>query len=127
MRVVRFLSVLAVLVCLCDLSHGADFFIWDGDQNHNSGLELRATLVRAGYDGAYDTTIAPYLGSLPNYRAIFLCMGVFPLYGDLTEEPVAVESLVSYLTNYDSTNIYLEGGQEWTLNRYHNLNPYFNI
>ncbi len=127
MKTYRFLSLMTALLCLCSPTQAADFLIWDVDGNHNSGPAIREALVGARYGGLYDTTITPYLGSLPDYRAIFICTGVFPNYYDLSLEPVAVDSLVSYLTNYDSTNIYLEGGNAWLLCRHHDLNPYFNI
>ncbi len=127
MKVFGLLIVLVALVLSFGLCRAADFLIWDVDGNHNSGPAIRGALLGAGYSGDYTTSITPYLGSLPNYRAIFICTGVFPDYYDLSGEAVAVDSLVSYLTNYDSTNIYLEGGNAWLVCRHHDLNPYFNI
>ncbi len=111
MRVVWFLSILVVLGSWCGLS-AAPFLVWDLDGNQNSGPEIYSALVAAGHSGDYDTTITPYLSSLTNYCAIFICVGVQPDDEWLGNYPVAVDSLVSYLTNHDG-KIYMEGGDTW--------------
>lgn len=127
MRLIGLFFSLAILVWPLPPSRAADFLVWDLDLNTNSGPVIESTLVTAGYVGQYTTDIGPYLGSLPAYRAIFICLGVWPNNQSLALHPVAVDSLVSYLINHVETSIYMEGGETWYFDPPTALHPYFMI
>jgi hypothetical protein len=128
------MKIIKLFLCLAVLSFSPvnliaqvnDYLIWDPDQSHNSGPVLDWFLIDAGYNGDYTTDITPYLGSLANYKAIFICLGRSPNNYILTNGEI-VDSLVSYLVNHDSTNLYVEGRETWYEDLPTILHPYFHI
>ena len=115
-------------VALAILAHSdsssARFLIWDADSNANSGPVIRTALYGASYEGDYTTDINPYLDSLSNYCAIFICLGVYDSRFVLTPGPI-VDSLVVYLDS--GGKIYMEGGDTWAYDSTTALHSYFKI
>ncbi|TET43805.1 T9SS type A sorting domain-containing protein [candidate division TA06 bacterium] len=115
-------------VALAILAHSdsssARFLIWDADGNTNSGPAIRTTLYGASYEGDYTTDINPYLDSLSNYCAIFICLGVYDQNYVLAPGPI-VDSLSAYLNG--GGKIYMEGGDTWAYDTPTALHGYFNI
>ena len=120
--------VIICSVALAILAHSdsssARFLIWDADSNANSGPVIRTALYGASYEGDYTTDINPYIDSLSNYCAIFICLGVHDSRFVLTPGPI-VDSLVGYLNA--GGKIYMEGGDTWAYDTTTALHPYFKI
>ncbi|TET45304.1 hypothetical protein E3J62_07750 [candidate division TA06 bacterium] len=118
------LLVLAVLLGSGIASAQTDFLIWDADLNANSGPAIETALTSKGFQGIYTTDINPYLGSLTDYCAIFICLGVYDLNYALSPGAI-VTALTSYLDN--NGKIYMEGGDTWAYDTPTALHAYFNI
>jgi len=103
---------------------GGDFFIWDPDENHSSGPKINAALIAAGYKGDYSTTVTDYLEILKAYKAIFICLGVYPNNYVLSNGQI-VDSLCSFLSS--GGRIYMEGADTWFYDTQTSLHPYFHI
>ena len=120
--------IIILSVALAILAHSdsssARFLIWDADSNANSGPVIRTALYGASYEGDYTTDINPYIDSLSNYCAIFICLGVHDSRFVLTPGPI-VDSLVGYLNA--GGKIYMEGGDTWAYDTTTALHPYFKI
>ena len=118
------LSILVVLLGFGVASAQTDFLIWDADGNANSGPVIETTLLSKGFQGVYTTDINPYLGSLTDYCAIFICFGVYD-----SAYALAPGAIVTALTGYLDNNgkIYMEGGDTWAYDTPTALHAYFNI
>jgi hypothetical protein len=99
MRLTTLLLTGALLIGCLAASQAQQFLVWDLDPNVNSGPVIDASLHGNGYYGHYTTTLTPYLGTLPNYRSVWICLGAWPNNVWLGLYPQEVDSLVSYLTN----------------------------
>ena len=118
------LSILAVLLGSGIASAQTDFLIWDADSNANSGPAVETALTSKGFDGVYTTDINPYLATLTDYCAIFICLGVYD-----STYALSAGAIVTALTGYLDANgkIYMEGGDTWAYDTPTALHPYFNI
>jgi hypothetical protein len=125
-KLVAVFSTLAIILGFGVASAQTDYLIWDLDGNNNSGPVIRNALTAKGYSGVYDTTLTPYIGNLSNYCAIWICLGIAFDNDFLSPGSPEVDSLVSYLVNFNGT-IYLEGGDTWTIDPVTALHPFFNI
>ena len=103
---------------------GGDFLVWDPDDNHSSGPKIRQALVDAGYHGEYSTTISDYLDILSAFKAVFVCLGVYPNNYVLPNGYI-VDSLIAFINN--GGRLYMEGADTWVYDNQTNLHPYFNI
>lgn len=104
---------LGILFLYFQKSESKDYLIWDSEKsNHReSGRALRIAFQERGYLGDYSTQIAPYLDSLSNYCAIFVCLGTYPDNTVLYDTMEVVSSLVNFLDR--GGNLYIEGGETW--------------
>ncbi len=103
---------------------GGDFFIWDADENLSSGVKIKTALEAAGYIGDYSTNIGDYLEILKAFKAVFICLGVYPSNYVLSNGQI-VDSLCSFLNS--GGRIYMEGADTWKYDSPTNLHPYFKI
>ncbi len=103
---------------------GGDFLVWDPDDNHSSGPKIRQALENAGYRGEYSTSISDYLDMLFAFKAVFVCLGVYPNNYVLSNSSI-VDSLIAFLNN--GGRLYMEGADTWVYDQQTNLHPYFNI
>ena len=115
---------MAFLLSSGTASAQTDFLIWDADGNVNSGPGIRSALFGAGYEGVYTTDINPYLATLSDYCAIFICLGIYDQTYVLTPG-ATVNALTSYLDN--NGRIYMEGGDTWAYDAPTALHAYFNV
>jgi hypothetical protein len=109
---------------LLKIGVGGDFLIWDPDENHSSGPKIKDALESSGYKGDYSTQIYDYLDILGAYRAIFICLGVWPNNCVLTDGYI-VDSLCQFLD--EGGRIYMEGADTWAFDQPTNLHSYFHI
>jgi hypothetical protein len=101
-----------------------EFLIWDPDENHSSGPVIKDALEAAGYVGEYSHNLTDYFGELSFFRAIFICLGVYP-HNYVLKNGLIVDSLCSFLDK--GGRIYMEGGDTWTYDAPTDLHPYFQI
>jgi len=103
---------------------GGDFLIWDPDENYSSGPKIKIALEASGYTGEYSTTLSDYLDILRAFKAVFICLGVWPNNKVLSGGQF-VDSLCSFLDN--GGRIYMEGADTWAYDSPTTLHSYFNI
>jgi len=95
----------------------------DLDPNHNSANKIMAAIQQWNIGVEYSPDIP---ADLAIYKAIFLCLGIYPQNHILS--PAEAAMFVSYL-NAGGT-MYMEGGDTWYFDQqYHptSLHPMFNI
>lgn len=103
---------------------GGDFLVWDPDENHSSGPKIRQALEDAGYRGEYSTSISDYLDILSAFKAVFVCLGVYPNNYVLSNGYI-VDSLVAFVSS--GGRMYMEGADTWVYDQQTTLHPYFHI
>ncbi len=103
---------------------GGDFLVWDPDENHSSGPQIKQALDAAGYLGEYTTNISSYLDILGAFDALFICLGVYP-NNYVLPNGNTVDSLVAFLN--EGGRMYMEGADTWAYDQPSNLHPYFKI
>jgi hypothetical protein len=103
---------------------GGDFLVWDADDNHTSGPKIRQALEDAGYRGEYCTSITDYLDILGAFRAVFVCLGIYPNNYVLPNGYV-VDSLCAFLNG--GGRIYMEGSDTWAYDPQTSLHTFFYI
>jgi len=91
---------------------GGDYLVWDPDPNHSSGPLIKQTLDSLRYDGVYTTSLLDYLEELADFKAVFVCAGIYNTTAVISDGSAEAESLASYLVNRGG-NLYLEGGDIW--------------
>jgi hypothetical protein len=103
---------------------GGDFLVWDPDGNCSSGPKVRDALIASGYRGDYSTSISGYIDILTAYKAIFICLGVWPGNYRLNDGNI-VDSLCNFLN--EGGRLYMEGADTWAFDQPTSLHAYFHI
>ncbi|MGQ9665568.1 MAG: T9SS type A sorting domain-containing protein [bacterium] len=86
-----------------------DYLVWNPDPTPTPGQAMHTILTSLGYNGLYATTLPTT--DLNMYRAILVCLGIYPnnyVIGNSSQEASA---LVNYTNN--GGRLYLEGGDVW--------------
>ena len=94
--------------------------ICDFDKNHNSAPSILKDMKDAGASADYITSLPD---DITNYKAVFLCLGVFPEYHTLTE--TEGQFFADYLLQ--GGNLYVESGSLWFFNDETALQPLMNV
>lgn len=94
--------------------------IVDFDKNHNSAPSIQEDMKNAGASADYITTLPE---DITGYKAVFLCLGVFPDYHKLTE--TEGQFFADYLLQ--GGNLYVESGSLWFFNDETALQPMMNV
>jgi hypothetical protein len=110
-------------ICL-KVGVGGDFLVWDPDENQTSGPKIKQALLDAGYRGEYSTALSPYLDILPAFKAVFICLGVYP-NNYVLSNGYMVDSLCAFLNR--GGRIYMEGADTWAYDQQTDLHAYFFI
>jgi len=103
------------------------YILWNVDPTAEPGVAMDSILSDLGYTGEY-TTILPASADLAMYRAIFVCVGIYPSNYVITTGSPEAAALEDYLTA--GGNVYLEGGDVWyydPLGSGYNFCPLFGI
>jgi len=103
------------------------YMVWNPDPTAGPGMVMDDILSNLGYTGDY-TTILPESADLEMYRAIFVCVGIYPSNYVITSNSPEAAALEDYLTA--GGNLYLEGGDVWyfdPLGSGYNFCPLFGI
>ena len=103
------------------------YMIWNADPTAGPGMVMDNILSDLGYTGEYQT-ILPASADLAMYRAIFVCVGIYPSNYVITTTSPEAAALEDYLTA--GGNLYLEGGDVWyfdPLGSGYNFCPLFGI
>jgi hypothetical protein len=103
------------------------YILWNADPTAGPGTAMDSILTDLGYTGEY-TTILPASADLAMYRAIFVCVGIYPSNYVITAGSPEAAALEDYLTA--GGNMYLEGGDVWyydPLGSGYNFCPLFGI
>ncbi len=85
------------------------YLVWNPDPTPAPGQAMHNILTSLGYSGLYATALPT--SDLDMYRAILVCVGVYPnnyVIGALSQE---AQLLVDYVNN--GGRLYLEGGDVW--------------
>lgn len=104
-----------------------NYLVWNPDPTPSSGQTIDSVLASLDYSGDYFTSLAPGV-DLEVYKAIFVCVGVYPNKYVLVKGSDEANDLVDYLTN--GGRMYLEGGDVWCYDPSHggyNFGPLFGI
>ena len=83
--------------------------ICDLDKNHNSAQKIMSDLKAAGASAEYSDFIPE---NINDFDAIFLCLGIFPDYHDVSEEEGQI--FADYLNQ--GGKLYMESGSFWYFN-----------
>jgi len=103
------------------------FMVWNPDPTAGPGMALDSILSDLGYTGNY-ATLLPASADLEMYRAIFVCVGIYPSNYVITNTSPEAAAIEDYLTA--GGNVYLEGGDVWyydPLGSGYNFCPLFGI
>jgi hypothetical protein len=101
--------------------------IWNVDPTAAPGMAMDSILTGLGYTGNYSTSLLTET-DLDMYRALFVCVGIFPSNYVITSSSPEAAALVDYLAA--GGNMYLEGGDVWyydPLGSGYNFCPLFGI
>lgn len=85
------------------------YLVWNPDPTAAPGQTMHTILTSLGYSGLYSTTLPTT--DLGMYRAILVCVGIYPnnyVIGAASQEAAA---LVNYVNS--GGRLYLEGGDVW--------------
>jgi hypothetical protein len=85
------------------------YLIWNPDPTPTPGMTMHTVLTALGYNGNYSTTLSTE--NLEMYRAIFVCVGIYPSNYVITDGSPEATALVNYVNA--GGNMYLEGGDVW--------------
>lgn len=86
------------------------YLIWNADPTPAPGVLVNNTLTNLGYVGNITTTL-PAAAELEIYRALFVCVGIYPYNHTIPSASPEAAAIVSYIN--DGGNVYLEGGDVW--------------
>ncbi len=91
-------------------ARGGDYLIWELDPTPITGSVLQQIFDSQGLVGFYTTDLAEYLPDLPNFKSVWIMVGMYPNNERIPDGPEA-QALVQYLEN--GGRVYLEGGDVW--------------
>ena len=94
--------------------------VCDLDGNHNSSPALLQDLSNLGASADYNTSIPE---NISDYKAVFLCLGIFPNFHELSWEEG--EAFANYLEQ--GGRMYIESGSLWYYNEDTPLHEMLNI
>jgi len=103
------------------------YMVWNVDPTAAPGMAMDSILTELGYTGNYSTNLLTDT-DLEMYRALFVCVGIYPSNYVITSTSPEAAALVDYLTA--GGNMYLEGGDVWyydPLGSGYNFCPLFGI
>jgi hypothetical protein len=86
------------------------YLVWNPDPTPTSGQIIDSLLRTLNYNGVI-TTALPTRGALDMYRAIFVCLGIFPNNKVIAATSPEAQALAEYLSA--GGRLYLEGGDVW--------------
>lgn len=87
-----------------------DYLVWNPDPTPYSGQAIDSLLHDLDYTGIITTTL-PNRSALDIYRAVFVCLGIYPNNQVITPTSAEAATLVAYANS--GGRIYLEGGDVW--------------
>jgi len=93
-----------------------DYLIWNPDPTPLPGQTIDSVLTSLGYTGI-DTMVLPN-SDFMIYRAMFICLGVYPQKHIIYDTSYEASLIVDYLN--ESGHVYLEGGDVWFFDPYYN-------
>jgi len=103
------------------------YYIWNPDPTPTPGENCHTLLSNLGYIGDYGTSLTQ---DLSLYRAVFVCVGIFPNNYVIDNNSPEAARLVDFLENQDG-RMYLEGGEVWyydpLFNDGYDFGPLFDI
>jgi len=105
-----------------------DYLVWNPDPTPSSGEIIDSILMSLGFTGDYSTDLISRNTELDVYKAIFVCVGVYPNKYIIERTSDEANALVDYLFN--GGRMYLEGGDVWcydALQSGYNFNALFGI
>ncbi len=85
------------------------YLVWNPDQTPTPGQNMHTILTSLGYSGLYSTTLPTT--DLGMYRAIFVCVGIYPYNYVIGASSQEASALVNYVNS--GGRLYLEGGDVW--------------
>jgi len=85
------------------------YLVWNPDPTAAPGQAIHTILSSMGYSGLYSTTLPTT--DLSIYRAILVCVGIFPNNYVMSASSPEATALVNYANN--GGRLYLEGGDVW--------------
>ena len=91
-------------------ARGGDYLIWELDPTPITGPVLQQIFNDMGLVGFYTTDITEYLPDLPNFKSVWITVGMFSNNERIPPGPVA-DAIVAYLQG--GGRVYLEGGDVW--------------
>ncbi|MEO0160770.1 MAG: T9SS type A sorting domain-containing protein [candidate division WOR-3 bacterium] len=103
-----------------------DYLVWNPDPTPGSGQTIHNLLTSLGYAGLYSTTLPTT--ELSFYRAILVCVGIYPNNYIIGASSPEATALVNYVNS--GGRLYLEGGDVWyydPLTGGYNFCPLFGI
>lgn len=105
---------------------GIDYLIWNPDITPISGEMINIVLTNLGYSGNHSATLPS--SDINIYKAIYVCLGVYPHNYFVAATSPEATALVNYLNGGGC--MYIEGGEVWyydpTVGGY-NFAPMFGI
>ena len=85
------------------------YLVWNPDPTPTPGQTIHNILTNLGYSGLYSTTLPTT--ELGVYRAILVCVGIFPNNYVIGASSPEATALVNYVNS--GGRLYLEGGDVW--------------
>ncbi len=85
------------------------YLVWNPDPTSSPGQTMHNILTTLGYSGLYSTTLPTT--DLGMYRAILVCVGIFPNNYVISASSPEATALVNYANS--GGRLYLEGGDVW--------------
>ncbi|MEO0185727.1 MAG: T9SS type A sorting domain-containing protein [candidate division WOR-3 bacterium] len=85
------------------------YLVWNPDQTPAPGQAIHSILTSLGYNGLYSITLPET--DLNIYRAILVCVGIYPYNYVIGASSPEATALVNYVNS--GGRLYLEGGDVW--------------
>ena len=86
------------------------YLVWNPDLTPSSGQAIDSLLRSLNYNGIITTTL-PTRGVLDVYRAVFVCLGIYPNNLVIASNSAEAATLVEYANS--GGRVYMEGGDVW--------------
>ncbi len=103
------------------------YMVWNPDPTPAPGTAMHTALTNLGYTGTYSTSLLTDT-DLEMYRAVFICVGIYPYNYVISATSPEATALTAYMAA--GGNVYLEGGDVWyydPLGSGYNFCPLFGI